>query len=63
MFDKVSATKYLTFGDLWTKGLDAPVGAPTDGDCEDRMPYPLSTAYPLLIAVEYTRSCASSSVD
>ena len=52
-----------TFRGLWTKGLDAPVGAPTNGIDEDRLPYPLSTASPLLVAGGYTRPYASSSAD
>ena len=63
MFNRVLATKYLTFRGLWTKGLDAPAGAPTDGGIEDRLPYPLPTASPLLIAGGYTRTYESSSDD
>ena len=52
-----------TLGGLWTKGLNAPTGAPTDGGGEDRLPYPLSTTSPPLMAGGYMRSYASSSAD
>ena len=63
MFPITYVQNYNTFRGLWTKGLDAPVGKPTDGDGEDRLPYLLSTTSPLLIAGGYTRPCASLSAD
>ena len=73
MFDRVLATNCRTFRGLWTKGLDAPAGAPTGtnlhqpaptrGGGEDRLPHPPSTASPLLIAGGYTRTYESSSAD
>ena len=63
MANGVLATNCHTFRGLWTKGLDAPASAPTDGGGEDRLPYLLSTASPLLIAGGYTRTYESSSAD
>ena len=64
MANGVLAINCHTFRGLWTKGLDAPASAPTDGGGEDRLLYLLlSTASPLLIAGGYTRTYESSSAD